>query len=199
MPILVDAAENDALDAVAALAAYASLHSAYSASGANELAGGSPAYARQALTWGAAASGAVSISGTEQFNVPPSSSLAWIGLWSAVTLGTFYGMIPNGGYSAVPFTATTGDTFTAPGHGLSNGHRVVLFGSAGSLPTGVTEGTIYWVVGVSGDTFQVSTTQGGSAVDLTAAGSGVVQRIIVESYELQGTFDLTNATVTAAS
>lgn len=33
---------------------HGSLHSAYSSSGANELTGGSPAYARKALTWAAA-------------------------------------------------------------------------------------------------------------------------------------------------
>ncbi len=72
------------------------------------------------------------------------------------------------------FTATVADVFTAPGHTLANDERVALYGIAGtSLPTGITEGTIYWVVGVSGDTFQVSTTQGGAAVNITVAGDGL--------------------------
>ena len=45
------------------------------------------------------------------------------------------------------------------------------FGS--SLPTGVTEGTIYWVITVAGDDITISTTQGGGAVNITAVGDGV--------------------------
>ena len=44
----VDSAKNTMLDAVAP--PYGSLHTAYSATGANEVAGGSPAYARKPLT-----------------------------------------------------------------------------------------------------------------------------------------------------
>ncbi|MEX5636531.1 hypothetical protein [Parafrankia sp. FMc2] len=199
MPVFVDAAENAALAAIVDLADYASLHSAYSATGANELAGGSPAYARQAIAWDAPSAGAVSLTGTESFNVPAASTVAWIGLWSAVTTGTFYGMIPNGGFTPRAFVGATTDTITAPGHGLTNGQRVVFIAAGSTLPTGLAEGTIYWVIGVSGDTFQVSTTSGGSAVDLTAAGSGFVQRIAPEAYELQGTFEVSDINIVAGS
>lgn len=77
------------------------------------------------------------------------------------------------------FTATVADVFTAPGHGLANDDRAAVLATPGAtLPTGVSEGTLYWVVGVSGDTFQLSTTQGGAAVNLTAAGSGFVKKVV---------------------
>lgn len=203
MPLFTDARENAALDTLIGTADFASLHSAYSASGANELTGGSPAYARQGIAWDSAASGQKLLTGTETFDVPAAGTVAWIGLWDEVTAGNFYGMVPNVGNTgavAHPFTATTGDTVTSPGHALSNDQRVVFIASAGTLPTGVTEGTMYWVIGVSGDTFQVSTTQGGAAVDLTAAGSGHVSRIIPEGpYGSQGTFNLTEITVALPS
>ncbi|MCK9921597.1 hypothetical protein MXD61_06790 [Frankia sp. AgPm24] len=199
MPVFVDAAKNTALTALVGLGAYASLHSAYSATGTNELTGGSPAYARQAIAWDAASGGVVSLTGTESFNVPAGATVAWLGLWSAVTTGTFYGMIPNGGFAPKPFVGATSDTLTAPGHGLSNGQRVVVLAAGSTLPTGLTEGTIYWVISVSGDAFSLSTTQGGSAVDLTAAGSGIVQRIAPEAYELQGTFEVSDINITAAA
>lgn len=73
-----------------------------------------------------------------------------------------------------PFTAATSDTFTAPGHTFANTDRVAFYPLPGSsLPTGVTEGTLYYIISASGDTFQISLTSGGAAVDITASGDGV--------------------------
>lgn len=73
-----------------------------------------------------------------------------------------------------PFTAKADDTITIPGHSLAVNERVAFYPAFGSsLPTGITEGTIYWVITVSGDDITVSTTQGGGAVNITAVGDGV--------------------------
>lgn len=73
-----------------------------------------------------------------------------------------------------PFTAKVDDTITIPGHTLAVNERVAFYPAFGSsLPTGITEGTIYWVITVSGDDITVSTTQGGGAVNITAVGDGV--------------------------
>lgn len=73
-----------------------------------------------------------------------------------------------------PFTAKTDDTITIPGHSLAVDERVAFYPAFGSsLPTGITEGTIYWVKTVSGADITISTTQGGSALDITAIGDGV--------------------------
>ncbi|WP_169194933.1 hypothetical protein [Devosia sp. MC1541] len=56
-------------------------------------------------------------------------------------------------------------------HGLANGTKV-KFSTAGSLPTGLTADTEYYVVGADTGTFSVSATKGGSAINTTAAGSG---------------------------
>lgn len=77
---------------------------------------------------------------------------------------------------AGPFTASAADLFTCPGHGLTTNDRVAFYPAFGSsLPTGVTEGTLYWVIatGLTADAFSVSTTQGGAALDVTAVGDGV--------------------------
>lgn len=72
------------------------------------------------------------------------------------------------------FTAKTDDTITIPGHSLAVDERVAFFPVPGSsLPTGITEGTIYWVKTVSGNDITISTTQGGAAVDITAVGDGI--------------------------
>jgi hypothetical protein len=45
--------------------------------------------------------------------------------------------------------------------------------SGSSLPTGITDGTIYFIKTVSGQTVTISTTQGGGTLDITADGDGV--------------------------
>jgi hypothetical protein len=164
---------------------YGSLHSAYSATGSNELAGGSPAYARQALSWSAAAGESKALASSPMaYNVPGSSTVAWIGLWSALSGGTFSGMGANGGQSQyITTAAVSGNLFVAPGSGYGNGATVVLLPSAGSTtPGGFTIGTIYYVVGASGASFQLAATSGGSAITVTAAGSALVQGITVETF-----------------
>lgn len=72
------------------------------------------------------------------------------------------------------FTAKADDTITIPGHTLAVDERVAFYPVPGSsLPTGITEGTIYWVKTVSGDDITISATQGGAAVNITAVGDGI--------------------------
>lgn len=89
---LVANGKNLMLDALAGRAAYVSLHSADPGTrGTSELSGGSPAYSREAITWGSASSGSLTSSDRPVFDVPASSSVVYVGLWSADTGGTFYG------------------------------------------------------------------------------------------------------------
>lgn len=79
-----------------------------------------------------------------------------------------------------PFTAlAAGDLITIPGlSGVSVDDRIAFFaGDPAGLPTGLTEGTVYFVKTVSGNDITVSTTQGGAAVDVTAAGDGLAWKI----------------------
>lgn len=194
---LVAAAFDAMLTEFGTLATHMSLHSAYSASGANELTGGSPAYARQAIAWAAASSGSMALSGTETFDVPASSTVAFVGFWSALTSGTFYGMTPAGSGAPAAFTASAAtDVLTIPGHALTNGQTVVVVPGVGStLPTGLTAGTIYFVRDVSGSTLKLAAAGGGVAIDLTADGAGIVQTITAEVYAGQGTYALADPSV----
>lgn len=74
---------------------------------------------------------------------------------------------------ATPFTAnTTSDALSAAGHPLANGDCVRLFNSGGGLPAPFTAGANYYVVGVTADTLQLALTSGGTAIDITTAGTG---------------------------
>lgn len=80
------------------------------------------------------------------------------------------------GVKGTPLTAVTitaaDDKFTKVGHGLSNGDTVYF--SAITTTTGINIYTVYYVVGVDGNDFDVSLTSGGGAVTLTDDGSCTV-------------------------
>lgn len=77
-----------------------------------------------------------------------------------------------------PFTATVADTLTLPGlTGLAVNDRIAFAAvNASALPAGITEGVLYWVLTLSGDSITVSSTQAGPTLDITASGDGVAFR-----------------------
>lgn len=83
------------------------------------------------------------------------------------------------------FSATDASpaVFTAPGSAFSNGTPVALAAPPlpQLLPGGFTAGTTYYVVSASGDTFELSATSGGSAINSSSAGTGAVNQV-VEQY-----------------
>lgn len=87
-----EAAKNLMLDELADVAVWVSLHDDDPGdSGANEISGGSPAYARKAITWNAASGGEITGDSLPTLDVPASTEVTHIGFWSAETNGTFYG------------------------------------------------------------------------------------------------------------
>jgi hypothetical protein len=158
-----------------------------------EATGGSPAYARQAVTWGAAGSEVKANTNAMTFDLP-AGTYGFLTYNNASTGNTnnYRGYAPiNGsvyGVAAVD-TTLTNDQFLSPGHGLVDTDRVVLYNVfATALATGLTEGTVYFVVSSTTNTFKVSTTSGGAAVDVTALGGGEVffQKVIPEVFASQG-------------
>jgi len=193
---LTVAAANTMLDALAGVLDEVSLHTAYSTSGANEVTGGS--YARQSITWNSAASGALDSSNAPSFSVPSGNTIRFVGFWDATpSPDEFKGMLPNqqsGDVGPQRFVVdTTNNTIEAPAHGLANDETVVFIG--GTPPTGITEGTVYYVVNQSTDDFQISATQGGAAVGLSAQGDQDVRfwQIREEAFASDGTFNLNDA------
>jgi hypothetical protein len=86
----------------------------------------------------------------------------------------YKGPLTPSGAAFLPFTATTADTLTMPGHTFAVNDLAVFYAlEGGSLPTGMTEGTVYFIKTVSGNDFTLSTTQGGATLDITAAGGGL--------------------------
>lgn len=68
--------------------------------------------------------------------------------------------------NASPAVITYTNTFVAG--------QAVYFTTSGSLPTGITASTIYYVIstGLSGSSFEIAATPGGTAINTSSAGSG---------------------------
>lgn len=72
----------------------------------------------------------------------------------------------------VAFTADQStDVFTSSAHGMSNGDMLIVQ-STGVLPTGLAARTRYFVVNKTANTFQLSATAGGSAINISTNGTG---------------------------
>lgn len=77
------AAKNAALDAAGATCDLLSLHSGDPgvAGTSNEISGGSPAYARKAATFDAAANGERALNADVTFDGPSLQAVSWVGFW----------------------------------------------------------------------------------------------------------------------
>lgn len=64
---------------------------------------------------------------------------------------------------------TTTDVFTCNAHGLVLNDQVTFKALGGSLPAPLTQGTIYYARTITTNTFQVSTTSGGAALNITGS------------------------------
>lgn len=76
-----------------------------------------------------------------------------------------------------PYTSTVTITIASPGVVTWTGHTFlanspVVFTTTGALPTGLTPGTTYYVVSPVADTFSVSATIGGAAINTSGTQSG---------------------------
>ena len=132
-----------------------------------------PAYAVAVTGWGGGAWG----SGTWGVG---SNSVNAIQLWSQNNFGEDLIFGPRGGgiyyWSAqigvTPLAFTV--TIASPGVltvALRNGTAVVL-NTTGALPTGLSVGTVYYVVGSTGTTCNLSATFGGAAINTSGTQSG---------------------------
>jgi hypothetical protein len=132
-----------------------------------------PAYAVAVTGWGGGAWG----SGTWGFGT---NSVNSIQLWSQNNFGEdlIYGPRGGGIYYWSAQIGVTSLTFTvtiaSPGvvtAALRNGTAVYL-NTTGALPTGLSVGTVYYVVGSTGTTCNLSLTYGGAAINTSGTQSG---------------------------
>lgn len=150
--------------------------------GANEVTGGG--YARVASTFSASSGGSRALSAAVNITIPASTTVRWLSLWNGAT---FVGYSPNAGNPKEFFASPALDVFSCPAHGYSASQKVVVYGD--TVPSGLTEGTVYYVVNPTTDTFQLAASPGGSVIDITSTGGSacVVSAITEEVYAGGGT------------
>ena len=97
------------------------------------------------------------VSGTKMYKYNSSTTL-----WEVLTSGT------------VTMSSASPCVVTQTAHGLKLNSKIV-FSTTGALYTGITAGTTYYVIsaGLTADAFQISTSEGGAAVDTSGSQSGV--------------------------
>lgn len=87
-----NAGKHIMLDALAADCDFISLHDDDpGGSGDNELSGGSPAYARKEPVFAASSSGEKALNAALEFDIPPGSTVAYVGFWKDDTVDVFLG------------------------------------------------------------------------------------------------------------
>jgi hypothetical protein len=208
--VLPDATVNALLDSAVAggltTTPFLSAHTGFPPSGGNELTGGAPAYARKSFTFSVAAARAKAMSAAQTFDVPAGSTVRCIAEYDASTAGTLKAWTPAGASArravSVDSAGVTANDIFSPAHGLAAGQSVLFWATIGAgLPTGLSEDTEYFVIaiGLTTDAFRVSTTLGGSAVDITAIGDGEVQKFTPEVFAGQGTYQATSFIVSLPS
>jgi hypothetical protein len=84
--------------------------------------------------------------------------------------------VVTGGPGYMTATAST-DLLSGPTHGLTTNDMVFIGAASATLPTGLSNGTYYVIAsGLTSTAFKVSTTVGGSAVNITADGAVLVNK-----------------------
>lgn len=83
-----------------------------------------------------------------------------------------------GGF-AKPFTVTAADdTLVVPDIAFAVDDRCTVSPLKNqSLPAGITEGTVYFIKTASGSAITLSTTSGGSTLNITANGAGLIRKV----------------------
>jgi hypothetical protein len=160
---------------------HVSSHTAYPGeSGANEQSGGTPAYARAAVAFGAASGRTLTQSGTADLDIPAAADHAWFAFWDAATSGNCRAIVPAGGQAMEYSVDLSTDVFTTQAaHGIDEDDPIVFYMGA---PGGLTAGVIYYAVNVTTLTFQVADAPGDYALDITSQPTqpAVVSEITVD-------------------
>lgn len=100
--------------------------------------------------------------------------------------------------SDVTVTIASPGVVTWAAHGLSNG-ALVRLDTFGALPTGLAAGTDYFVVNAATNTFQLSATSGGAAINTTGTQAGIHTAYDVTNKITAVTIPISAVTITNAN
>lgn len=184
---IANVADNAASSPLTSL--YLALHTADPGAGGNQTTSEAAytGYARVAVartSSGFTVTGqAVTLAATASFPAGATGDTDVLTYWSVGTASSGTGKVeysgPIGSYQGMGTALAATEYLTVPGlTGVANGDRIAVFAPpGGSLPTGLASGTLYYAISVSGNQLQLSTTSGGSAVNVTADGQFLCYKV----------------------
>ncbi|MFM2078159.1 MAG: hypothetical protein RJA49_2049 [Actinomycetota bacterium] len=155
---------------------------------------------RQATAWAAAASNNKATNAGLTIPVGAANNVIGVGLFDAATAGNLTGIAAIGTAAQLYGVGTvlaSSDVITSNAHGLANADRIAVGAAANeALPTGLSATTLYFVVGSTTNTFQLSLTSGGAAVDVTTDGELFWMRTVVQAFTLSGNLTVASGQLT---
>jgi hypothetical protein len=113
-------------------------------------------------------------------NIGATQSILWkatSGGWTQVPLGFQLDVVARSGTATI--TIATPAVVTWTGHALVAG-QPVQFSTTGALPTGIVAGTLYYVRNPTANTFELSTTVGGTSLATSGTQSGVHTATLID-------------------
>lgn len=109
-------------------------------------------------------------------STPSSGEITTLAIWDNATAGNMLYLAPLLGARVGFRGVASSEELLIASNTLANGTKVQVEAIPGlALPTGLAEGTRYYVVSSDADSIQLSATLGGSAINLTADGAGWVR------------------------
>lgn len=173
-----------------------------------DLGGTAVAGARQAVTWQAAgtpAAGQAGNNGSIAIPIAAGETPMVLSLYDALSAGNRladFGFGSSGQQvKGLATVLASTDLFTSYAHGFTTDDRVFLsVVNDEAIPTGISLTTLYFVLasGLTTDAFKISTTSGGSALDVTASGECLVQKTVPNLFASAGNLTIaTNALILA--
>lgn len=162
--------------------------------------------ARQPVTWQAAgtpAAGQAGNNGSISIPIASGETPMVLGLYDALSAGNLLGIFGYGSsgqqVKGLGTVDATTDLFLSKAHGLTTDDRVFFSAVNGeAIPTGVVVTTLYFVLatGLTTDAFAVSTTSGGSALNVTVSGEVMFQKTVPNTFASSGNLTIaTNALI----
>lgn len=161
-----------------------------------EVTGGS--YAREAIAWKAQTpTGSIENNGAITFTQATANwgTVIGFGVFDAVSAGNllYWGFLGN---TPINFaTSGSSDTGFAPAHGMADDDDVRVEATpGGSLPSGLSAGTTYFIVSSSVDTVEFAASQAGATIDI-GAGSGVVIPLVTRTIQTDDTAEFADGAI----
>ena len=93
-------------------------------------------------------------------------------LWTDYIAAQANDQVIVGQWTGKRFTVDTSTDYLITSSGSFLTGSSVMVSSSDTLPGGLSDGTTYYIINSTGLTFQLSTTPGGAAVNITSAGTG---------------------------